>query len=140
MAIPITFEAIAAPGVTPIAVKAASSKSFANDYYKANAPNISMRERMTLAIIGLIHTVTVSNYKANHAGLIQDAAVYTGGISAQFDLFSALAGIDWTNGHAVDGTTSANIPTLLQEGRDLIPLSEDHLLRIYVFLRAQLLT
>lgn len=136
----ITLETIAAPGTTPITPNASSAKSFANDYYKLNAPNISMRERMTIAIVGLTHDVTSPNYKTNHAGLIQDAAVYTGGISAKFDLFSALAGMDWTIGHAVDATLSADVPTLLKEGRDLANLSEDQLLRIYVFLRAQLLT
>lgn len=140
MAVGITIETIAAPGATPIAVNATSAKSFVDDYYKCNEPNLTMRQRMTLAIIGLIHTVTAANYKSNHKGLIQDAIVYTGGISSEFDLFSALAGIDVTNGHAVDGTQSLDIPTLLNEGRDLENLAEDQLKRIYIFLRAQLLT
>lgn len=140
MAVGITIETIAAPGATPIAVRAASAKSMADDYYKCNEPNLTMRQRMTLAIIGLVHTVTAANYKANHKGLIQDALVWTQGISEEFDLFSALAGIDLTNGHAVDNTQSLDIPTLLNEGRDLENLAEDQLTRIYAFLRAQLLT
>jgi|ERR1044071_7973975 hypothetical protein len=140
MAVGITIEVIAAPGATPIAQNAASAKAFADDYYKCNHPNLSMRQRMTLAIIGLIHTVSAANYKSNHAGLIQDSLVFTKGISQKFDLFSALAGIDVTNGHAVDATQSLDVPTLLAEGRDLENKSEDELNRIYVFLRAQLLT
>ena len=136
----ITLERIPAPGATPVTNNSASSKSFANDYYKVNEPNISMRERMTVAIIGLIHTVSAANYKSNHKGLVQDAMVYTRGISQEFDLFSALASIDWTNGNEVDATLSSDLPTILKEGRDLANYSEDELKRIYVFLRAQLLT
>lgn len=140
MAVGITLDTIAAPGTTPIAYNATSAKSMASDYAKVNAPNLSMRERMALAIVGLTHVVTSPNYKTNHGGLIQDASVYTGAISGQFDLFSALAGIDWTNGHAVDNTLSADVPTLMKEARDISQLSEDQLKRIYIFLRAQLLT
>lgn len=140
MAVGITITAIPAPGATPIAQNAASAKAFSGDYFICNHPNLSMRQRMTLAIIGLIHTVSAANYKSNHAGLIQDAAVWTKGISAKFDLFSALAGIDLTNGHAVDATQSLDVPTLLKEGRDLENYSEEELMRVYAFLRAQLLT
>lgn len=140
MAVGITLDVIAKPGASPIAVKATSSKEFSGDYYKCDEPNISMREAMTLAIVGLTHVVTSPDYRTNHKGLIQDAAVYTGGISQEFNLFSALAGIDATNGKAVDAAQSLDIPTLLKEGRDLANLSEDELKRIYIFLRAQLLS
>ncbi len=135
-----TLESIAQPGATtPIATQTASEKSFCNDYYKINAPNISMRERMALAIICLLRSVT-PNYKTNHAGLIQDAKVYTGGISSVFDEFSALVGPLWTVAKVADATLSSDVPTLLGEARDLSNLSEDQLMRIYIFLRCQLLT
>jgi hypothetical protein len=140
MAVGETLTVIPKPGATPLVRNAASAIAFYADYYKLNEPNISMRERMAIAIVGLTHVVTSPDYRTNHAGLIQDAAVYTGGISAKFDLFSALAGIDWTNGKLVDAALSADMPTLLKEGRDLANLSEDELNRIYILLRAQLLS
>lgn len=139
MAVGITLESIAAPGATPLGHNAASQKSFDNDYAKASVGNLTTRQRLAIIIVAMTHTETAVNYKTNHAGLIQDSRVYTGGIS-QFDYWTAAVGLEWTNGHAVDGTLSADIPTLLSEGRDLENLSEDQLFRIIALLRAQLLT
>lgn len=137
MAVGITLEAIAAPGASPIAHNASSAKSFANDYAKSAPPNLSTRDRLTIGIIGMIHALASPNYQNNHAGLMQDATVYTGGIS-QFDFWTAFAGLAWSAGKTVDASLSADVPTLLKEGRDLQNKSEDELLRIIAFLAAQL--
>lgn len=135
----ITLEKIAAPGATPIANNAASAQSFANDYYKLAVPNISTRDRKTIIILGMVYTLalTGANYKTNHAGLIQDAAVYTKGISI-FDIWSALAGATASAANNSDATFSLDVPTLLKEGRDLDNLAEDQLDRIIAFMAAQL--
>lgn len=140
MAVGITLETIAAPGATPIAVGGSSAKSFVNDYSKINVPNLSDRDRKTIWILGKVYELAHNggaNYKSNHAGLIQDSKVYTGGIS-QFDLVSGLAADAWNAGVAADNTLSTNIPTLLNEGRDLSQKSDDELDRIIAFLGAQL--
>ncbi len=135
-----TLESIAAPGATPIANNAASSKSFANDYFKLAVPNLSTRDRKTIWILGLIYELTHAggaNYKTNHAGLIQDAQVYSGGISL-FDLVVALSADAWSAGRAADATLSNDLGALLQAGNDLKQLAEEQQDRIIAFLRAQL--
>lgn len=136
----IILDVIAKPGSTPIVNNGTSAKNFASDYFKLNEPNISKRERMTVAIEGLIHVLTSPLYTANHKGLIQDAMVYTKGISNEFDVWSALAAIDWTNGRAVDPTLETDLTLVIRRGRDFTNLSEMQLTRIYAFLRAQLLS
>ena len=131
---------ISPPGTTPIAGNTTSAGNFASNYYKLSSPTLSRRDRLIVAIIGLIHTVSANNYKANHKGLIQDSRVYTKGISSDFDPWAALAAIDFSNGVAVDGTMSTDLPTLLNEGRDFMPFGEDDLERIYAYLRMELLT
>jgi hypothetical protein len=140
MATSITVETIAAPGATPVTRNATSQKSFVNDYYKLAVPNLSTRDRKTISILGLIYELTAAggaNYKSNHAGLIQDSTVYTGGISL-FSLCTAMAATDWNGGRAADATLSNDLPTLMKEGRDLDNKSEDELDRIIAFLRCQL--
>lgn len=142
MAVGITLDQIAAPGATPIAVNATSATTFASDYYKLAVPNISTRDRMTIRILGLIYKLNNAggaNYKSNHAGLMQDAVVYTRGIS-QFDLDTAMAALDWNTGNVADATLSTDVPTLLKEGRDLDNKSEEELSQIIAFLRAQMRT
>lgn len=139
MAVGITLEAIAAPGATPLTPNATSAKSFDADYAKASVGSLSTRQRLALIIVAMTHTETSVNYKLKHPALIQDAMVYTGGIS-QFDYWTAAVGLEWTNGHAVDGSLSADVPTLLEEGRDLENLPEDTLFRIIALLRSQLNT
>ncbi len=140
MAVGITIETIAAPGATPISPNASSQKSFDNDYAKLGVGNISNRDRKTISILGLIYELNAAggaNYKTNHAGLIQDSTVYTGGIS-MFNLCTAMAATDWNGGVAADATLSTDVPTLLNEGRDLDNKSEDELDRMIAFLRCQL--
>jgi len=135
-----TLEAISAPGATPIANNAASSKSFANDYFKLAVPNLSTRDRKTIWILGLIYELTHNggaNYKSNHAGLIQDSQVYSGGISL-FDLVVSLSADAWSAGRAADATLTNDLGALLTEGKDLRQKSEEELDRIIAFLRAQL--
>lgn len=136
----ITLETIAAPGATPIANNAASAKSFANNYFKLAVPNISTRDRKTILILGMVYTLaaTGANYKTNHAGLIQDATVYTGGISAEFDIWAALASTTASAANTLTATFSLDVPTLLKEGRDLDNLAEGELDRIIAFMAAQL--
>lgn len=133
----ITLETVASPGVTPIAHNSSSSISFVNNYYKAAVPNLSTRQRLTIAIISLIHSFNTPDYTTNHAGLIQDTAVYTGGIS-QFDWGTALVALAWSLGKAQDATLSDDVDTLLNEGRDLENLSEEELWRILGMVFAQL--
>lgn len=142
MAVGITLEQVAAPGATPITPNASSSKAFVNNYYKLSDGNISERDRKTIDILGLIYKLTNAggaNYKTNHAGLIQDSQVYTGGIS-QFNLETAMAADDWNTGNVADATLSTDVPTLLKEGRDLQNKSAEELDRIIAFLRAQMRT
>ena len=135
----ITLETIAAPGATPIANNAASAKSFANDYAKLDVPNISDQDRNAIAILGLIFQLTAAggaNYKSNHAGLIQDSMVYSGGIS-NLNPVTARAAYCWDNGRAADATLSADVPTLLQQARDIADLPALTQERLIAFLRAQ---
>ena len=134
----IIFERHGTPGATPIPNISTNEKLFERNYGKF-AP-MSMRDKMTLAIVGLLHVVTSPNYKQNpHANLLQDAVNWTDGMS-QFDFWAATASNDLSNGLAVDAAMGTDIPTLLKEGRDLQNLPEDTLLRVYILLRAQLLT
>ncbi len=134
-----TLEAIATPGATPIANNSASSKSFANDYFKLSVPNLSTRDRKTIWILSLIYELAANggpNYKLNHAGLIQDSQVYSGGIM-MFDLVASLTADAWSEGRSADATLSNSIPALLQEGNDLKQKSEEELDRMIALLRAQ---
>lgn len=140
MAAPITLESIAAPGATPITRNGSSAVSFANNYYKVGTGNLSPRDRKALSILGLIYELNAAggaNYKSNHAGLIQDSRVYSGGIS-MIDLVSAMAALEWNAGNVADATLSTDVPTLINEARDIHVLAELELDRILIFLRAQL--
>lgn len=135
----ITLATFAAPGATPIANNATSAKTFADDYAKLGVGNISDQDRNAIAILGLIFQLANAggaNYKNNHAGLIQDSTVYTGGIS-QFNYMTARAVFAWNAGKAADATLSTDIPTLLQQARDIADLPADRQERMIAFLRAQ---
>lgn len=133
----ITLETISSVGSTPIPNNSASSVSFAADYAKSAPPNLSTRQRLTIAIVSLTHGFTTPDYTANHAGLIQDAAVYTKGIS-QFDWATSFVGLCWTLGKSQDAALSDNVDDLLAEGRDFENLSEEELWRILATIFAQL--
>lgn len=142
MSVGIALEQVAAPGATPIAFNAAAAKLFANNYAKLAAPNLAARQRITIGILGLIYKLTNAggaDYKSNHKGLIQDAAVFCGAIS-NLDPVVARAANDWNTGDVADGTLPNDVPTALAEGRDLADLSELELERIIAFLRAQMRT
>lgn len=135
-----TLESIAAPGATPIANNSASSKSFANDYFKLSVPNLSTRDRKTIWILSLIYELTHNggaNYKSNHRALMQDAEVYAGGIM-NFDLVASLTADAWSAGRAADATLSNDLGALLNEGADIKQKSEEEQDRMIAFLRAQL--
>lgn len=142
MAVGITLETVAAPGATPIATGGSSAKSFCNDYYKLVNQNISSQDRKMIQITGLIYKLANAggaNYKTNHAGLRQDAMVYTGGIS-RFDLEVAMSALDWNTGKIADNTLSTDVPTLIASGPKLDATSVEVLDRIIAFLRAQMRT
>lgn len=128
----ITLTLITAPPATPVTRNSTQQKSFDSDYYILNAPNISTRERLAIAIVGITHAQNL--YKTTHAALIQDAMVYFGGISEKFDVPSGLAGVDWSYGQNVDINFSTDVPTIVKEARDLAQLPEDQLWRIWAFL------
>lgn len=137
----ITLQSIAAPGVTPIANNAASAKAFAANYFKLAVPNLSNQDRRMILVLGMIYLVADAgtvNYKTNHKGLIQDAAVFTAGIS-NIDVFAALAALITSEANTITpAPLSLDVNTLLAEGRDLDNLSEDELDRILALLFAQL--
>lgn len=142
MAVGITLTQNTAPGATPVTRNSTSAITFASNYYKLDEPNLDVQDRKTIDILGLIYKLNNAggaNYKTNHAGLIQDAAVYTGGISI-FNLATADAANDWNTGNVADAALSTDVPTLIKEGRDLNQLPEDTLDRIIAFLRAQMRT
>ncbi len=135
----ITIEQVAAPGATPISGNASSSKAFDNNYAKLGVGNISDQDRNAVAILGLIYKLNNAggaNYKSAHAALIQDANVYTRGIS-MFNFCTARAANDWNTGNVADATLSTDLPTLLKEARDIADLPAETQERLIAFLRAQ---
>jgi hypothetical protein len=136
----ITLETVAAPGATPIVANAASQKAFDNNYYKLGEPNISMVETKAIMIDAMIYVLTAAggaNYKSNHKGLRQDAAVYTRGIS-NLDPWIALTATSVAAAHVADATFSYDLNALRLEVRTLAVLPEQTLDRIIAFLGAQL--
>lgn len=138
----INLKLITAPGASPVAYNTTSAKEFASNYFKLGPDGISAsRDRKTVSILALIYELASlgggTNYKSNHAGLIQDAQVYTGAIS-NFDMVTAMAAIDWTIGNTADATLSASLHTLMTEGRDFAQLSDDQLDRILAFLNLKI--
>lgn len=129
---PITLEYPVGAGVTPIPNNDASAIAFANNYTKL--VTLSKRDVLTISLIQMIHYVADGgvDYRSNHAGLIQDGAVFTRGLNIEFDLVAALAA--WQQGWAmqVNNGMSDDIPTILAEGRDFANLSEDELRRLLV--------
>ncbi len=138
----ITLVTVAAPGATPITNNGTSEGLFCDNYAKLGVGNISDQDRNAVAILGLIYKLNNAggaNYKSNHAGLIQDALVYTGGIM-QFNYVVARAENDWNTGVVADATLSTDLPTLLKEARDIADLPAERQERIIAFLRAQMRT
>lgn len=135
MAVGITFSSISHPPTTPVTRNSSSQKAFDTDYYLTNAPNLSLRDRLAIAIVGLTHYNNA--YKTTHPALIQDAMVFFGGISEKFDVAAMQAAIYWSAGKKVDATLSTDVPTLLSEGRDFAALPEDQLWRIWLFMRME---
>lgn len=138
----ITLDQIAAPGSTPIAYNATSAKTFASDYSKVADGKLTPKQRKHIQILGLIYKLTNAggaNYKLNHAGLRQDAEVYSGAIS-NLDLNTAMCVLDWNSGNVADATLSTDVFTLLADGPRFETWAEPELDRIIVFLRAQMRT
>ena len=110
----------------------------------AAVENLTKVELKAIAILGMIYSLASifgkPNFKADHAGLIQDSITFMGGISLLDDTdtnkqFTAiLAVISWSGGNAADPTLSADVNTLLKEARDFIALPEETLNRIFLTL------
>jgi hypothetical protein len=143
MAVGITLTQVAAPGATPIAYNATAAINWASNYAKVNdGAGISSVEAKALSVLGLIYKLNNAggaNYKTNHAGLMQDAEVFSGAIS-NLDAVRAQAINDWNTGNVADATLSTDIPTLMKEARDLTAKSDLQLDRMIAFLRAQMRT
>lgn len=135
----ITFEKVAAPGATPIANNGASEKSFVNNYYKLGEPNISMRETKAIIIDAMVYILaaTGANYKNNHSGLRQDAAVYTSGIS-NLNPWVALAATSVSAANTTDATFPLTLSGLENDIKAFREMHEQQLDRIIAFLSAQL--
>lgn len=137
----ITFETIALPGATPVANNSASAQSFANNYAKLKAPGVSTRERkafIVLALMWILGETESPDYRGNNAGVIQDAAVYTKGIS-HFDPWAAMCAIFLSQAYTIKGSFPMTMDGLVSDSRDFINLSEDELDRIVTLLSAQLM-
>lgn len=131
-----TLETIATLAATPIPNNSAPAISFANDYAKLGVPNISTRDRKTILVLALIHSLSGTggiNYVNNHKGLFQDATVFTKGIS-MIDFWTAFAATAWSSARANDATLTSDIEALFVEGKDLVNLHEDQLDRIIIYL------
>lgn len=133
----ITLESVTNPGATPITFNSASSIELANDYFKLAVPNLTTRQLLTVMTVAMIHALPSPDYTNNHAGLMQDAQVYTGAIP-QFNWVVAMAALAWTAGKGNDATLSNDIEALLAEGRDLEGKSEEEQWRAITLLFAQL--
>lgn len=136
----ITLEKVPTVPVSPLPNQSSAETSFLNNYAKLGPGVLSARERMALSIIGLIHelkSVRGIDYTNNHRGLIQDSAVFTGGIS-MIDIGTAMAVVDISNGAAADATMSLDLNALRNEARDFVQKSEDELTRIITLLELQL--
>lgn len=135
----IELQTIPVSGVTPLPNNSASAVAFANDYFKLAVPNFSTQDRkalIALAMVRLLADVGV-NYRANHARAIQDAAVFTKGIS-NIDIFAGMAAIVWSSARGSDVGLTGDVEALLREARDFVDLPEDTLDRIILYLFAQI--
>jgi len=122
-------------------VTLAQSKTFVGDMAAIN--NVGTAGIKTIGILGKIYKLAAAggtNYKTNHPQLIQDAASLFGGVQMLTDLglsenvYLAQAVQDWSNGRAADATLSADVPTLLKEGRDFLALPVETLNRLRLLL------
>lgn len=112
---------------SPIAYNSASQKAFDDGYLKL--ATLSQAERNTIAILGMIYAIAAlpfTDYTLNHKQLIQDAQVYTHGLSlVGVGADPGLAYACWNRGRGQTANISSSIPTLLQEGRDFLALPEE---------------
>ncbi len=136
----ITLEKVPTVPNSPLPNQSSANTSFVNNYTKLGPGVLSTRERMALSIIGLIHelkAVRSIDYTQKHAQLIQDATVFTRGLS-MIDIGTAMTVVDISNGAAADAGMSLDLNTLRNEARDLVAKSEDELTRIIALLELQL--
>lgn len=131
MAVGITLDVVNGVSVN------GSKEAFRDDYSKLGVGNISDQDRNAIGILGLLYYLAAlggTNYKTNHAGLIQNATVYIGGIS-MIDPVTHRAVEYWNTGKQNGSGLSSDVPTLLKEARDLADLPADTQERILAYLR-----
>lgn len=113
---------------------------FANDYAILSAPNLSSKDRKTIRILGLmfsLNNVRSIDYRNNTKQLAADAAAYTNGIS-NFDLDTALAASEWSNGFNADATLTTDVNAMLSRNPDLQARPEQELDRMIALLELRL--
>lgn len=113
---------------------------FANDYAILAAPNLSSVQRKTIRILGLIYSlnnVRGADYRNNIPQLAADAAAYTNGIS-NFDLDTALAVSEWSNGYNADATLTTDVNAILKLQPSLQARPEQELDRMIALLELRL--
>jgi hypothetical protein len=129
MAITLTSQTTPTSPVTP---RSAAQVIFDNNYAKLTA--LPLKQRLVVALLGMIHAVSATvDYRLAHPQMIQDTQVFLAGLETPIDFWSALAASAWTNGKSVDVALSADISTLLAEGRELLEQSEEELIREFIF-------
>lgn len=114
--------------------------AFTNDYAILSAPNLSSIQRKTIRILGLIYSlnnVRGVDYRNNIPQLASDAAAYTNGIS-NFDLDTALAASEWSNGFNADATLTTDVNAIMKLQPSLEVRPEQDLDRMIALLEIRL--
>lgn len=114
--------------------------AFTNDYAILGAPNLTRIQRKTIRILGLIYSlnnVRSVDYRNNIAQLASDAAAYTNGIS-NFDLDTALAASEWSNGFNADAALGTDVNAMMKLQPSLEVRPEQELDRMIALLEIRL--
>lgn len=128
----ITISTVTAP-TSPVQPRSASQLLFDANYGKL--ATLSLKQKLVIAVLFMVHLDSgTTDYRANHAQLIQDAQVYLGGQSTPLDFWAAFDSTAYAGALTGDAATSNDVETLLTEGRDLLAKSEEDLIRMVVYL------
>ena len=116
---------------SPVTARSAAQVIFDNNYAKLTV--LPDKQKMVIALLGIIHAISATtNYESAHRQLREDARVFQGGISTPIDQWAALASQAWTWGNTADAL-SADINTMLSEARHLSEMSEEEIVRTFLF-------
>ncbi len=113
---------------------------FTNDYATLAAPSLTVIQRKTIRILGLMYNlnnVRGVDYRNNLSQLVADADAYTNGIS-NFDLEVAMDAIDWSNGNRKDASLTTDVNALMGLHPGLLQRPEQELDRIIAMLNIRL--